>query len=205
VYFVLITETSLVSESDLYKIAKDTERNVGDCAQAWGRERPAVDVIHAKSALPDFCQPILFVDDDTLDPGALAVHYWDPVRLGPAGRVFVNRCDNILIPTGHELCEALVDPQCNLWSDAPSRPGVQIALEICDPVQDAYVNGANFVLPAYFGGPGDRWDWAGRLPGPGSIGPNGYAIFQDNTHRWTEGYTEIRRNGRTDSRLVGPT
>lgn len=97
----------------------------------------------------------------------------------------------------HEIAEAMVDPQVNLWVDRPGVPGVQMALEIADMTQDTYeidVDGekwhvANFVTPAYFESrfldpavcarflaSGGRFDWAGRMTHPGQILPTGYAI-----------------------------
>lgn len=207
-YFVLISETSLVSEPTLYQIAREIERNARDCADAWHLARPEIDVIHARTALPPFCQPIVFLDDDSLDPGALAVHYFDPIRVMPAARVFVNRAADmrdVQIATGHEVCEALVDPLCGNYVQAPGRaPGVQIAVEVCDPVQDAYElspggTGANFVTPAYFDSrfadpemaaaylaAGGAFDRLGTIKVAGTLGPSGYAVFQQGGQEWVE-------------------
>jgi hypothetical protein len=207
--FALISETTLVTPAELYRLAKPLEQNGQHCAADWNMAAPAVVVCEARIGLPTFCQPIVFIDDDT-DPGALAVHYWDPIRLAPAARVWVNRASgltggawSVSEAAGHEVVEALIDPRCDLWTDCPGRIGVDIALEVGDPVQDAYlVDGvavANYVTPAYFdtrlGDPdvaasfrqqGGKFDRIGTLERAGTIGPEGYAIFRDATHRWTE-------------------
>lgn len=212
--FALITETALVKESDLYAIARGVERGARDCAEAWSVEPPAVDVFHARRALPDGCCPIVFIDDTT-DPNALADHYWDLVRLLPACRVWPARASGVTLGTtalsvltSHEVNEALVDPECTDFPPHPSRPGVHVALEVCDPVQDEYVvetaNGpiavANFVLPSYFDArladfgaalayrdQGGAFDFKGTLGFAGQIGPSGYLILADETHIWDEG------------------
>jgi hypothetical protein len=207
--FALISESTLVSPADLYRLTKPLERNAQECAADWNMAAPAIVVCEARVGLPAFCQPIVFIDDET-DPGALAVHYFDAIRLAPAARVYVNRATGLVsgpysVSEGasHEIVEALVDPRCDLWTDCPGRPGVEIALEVADPVQDHYeINGvtvANYVTPAYFdtrlAAPdvaadfnswGGRFDRLGTLARAGSIGPEGYAIFRDATHRWTE-------------------
>ena len=208
--FALITETALVTPADLYRLSKPLEQNAQHCAADWGREAPAVVVCDARATLPTFCQPIVFLDDQS-DDGFLAVHYWDPVRLAPAARVYVNRASGFVsgrhsVSEGasHEIVEALVDPRCDLWTDCPGRdPDVEIALEIGDPVQDAYlIDGVavtNYVTPAYFDTrlvdpvvsrrfleQGGKFDRLGTLRLPGTIGPEGYAVFRDRTHVWSE-------------------
>lgn len=213
--FALIAETTLVSSSDLYIMARAIEAGAQDCARAWGKKAPAVDVFQARMGLPQFCQPVVFIDD-TSDPGALAVHYWDPVRLQPAARVWANRATTgVLLGPGaqsvsasHEVIEALGDPTCEEECPCPGRDGVRIALELCDPVQDELEvqtpNGriavANYVLPPYFdvelADPemakiflegGGRFDAKGTLTRAGQIGPRGYAILSDDSRTWFEG------------------
>lgn len=213
--FALISETALVKESDLYIIARGVELGARDCALAWDKEPPAIDVFHARRALPDGCCPIVFLDDDS-DPLALADHYWDPVRLLPAGRVWAPRAlgltlgsISLAVLTSHEVLEANVDPDCGQWVPCPGRRlGIKIAREVCDPVQSEYIvdtpNGpvsvANFVTPSYFDSrladigaansyraDGGRFDFKGELTAAGQIGPDGYAILMDETHVWDEG------------------
>jgi hypothetical protein len=207
--FALISETTLVKPSDLYRLSKPLEQSGQHCAIDWDRAPPAVVVCESRIGLPQFCQPIVFIDDDT-DPGLLAVHYWNPILLAPAARVYVNRASGLVSgqfsvseAASHEIVEALIDPRCDLWTDCPGRVGVDIALEVGDPVQDAYlVDGvavSNYVTPAYFDtrladalvassfiAQGGKFDRLGTLPRAGTIGPEGYAVFRDATHRWLE-------------------
>ena len=213
--FAFIAETTLVKSSDLYIMARAIEKAAQACALVWGKEPPAIDVFEKRTALPEFCQPVVFIDDST-DPGALADHYWDPVRLQPAARVWANRASGGLftgpasqsVAASHEVLEALGDPSCLDELPCPGREGVSIALELCDPVQDSYVvetpNGevsvANYVLPAFFDpvladpesaktfrSTGGLFDALGTLFCAGQIGPSGYAILSDATDTWLEG------------------
>jgi hypothetical protein len=205
---VLVTETSNVSVSDLYRLAPVLERNGRHCATAWDVTVPAVDVILRREALPKGAHPIIFMDASG-DPTELAAHYWDVFRQGPAARVFTeyasgfNWGDNSVVEAAsHELVEMLIDPQVNRWADHPDPefPGVQVAVEIADPVQTHYLleqggtrwQVANFVTPFWFHAGlaqepmrleafragGGRVDWAGELTHPGEIGPKGYAIVR---------------------------
>lgn len=192
VLFVLVTETKLVTAADLFRMKHALERNVVQCAMAWEFSPPAVEVFAAKTDLPEWCIPVVFVDDET-DPNALAIHYW--TGFGPAARVYADKASSVTsgdeaVSTlaSHEICEALVDATCEEYRPAPGREKTEIALEVCDPVQDSYempddagpVSVSNFLLPSYFQvDVGPPYDWRGTLVSPGSIGPDGYAIFRD--------------------------
>jgi len=208
--FALISQTPLVRPGELYLLSSVLELNANHCAVAWGRTPPAVVVIDDLAKLPSQAQPVVFVED-TSDPSALGIHHWDPVR-GLAARVFVNNASglnrgpqSIAEITGHEILEALVDPQTSLWLDYPAAAegaAVQVALEVCDPVQDTYEvvsrgtawQVANFVRPEWFdrryANPkamsmltksGGAFDHARRLSGPGEIGPSGYVVLRSPT------------------------
>jgi hypothetical protein len=203
---VLITETKDVSLADLCRLAPALEQNGKHCATAWGVAPPAVDVISKREALPKGAHPILFMDAST-DPTELAVHYWDVFRQGPAARVYTAKADgfnrgenSVAESASHELVEMMIDPQVNRWVDHPDPefPGVQVAVEISDPVQTHYfvAHGgtswrvANFVTPFWFHAGlarepmrlaaflrgGGILDWNRELSFPGEIGPKGYAI-----------------------------
>lgn len=166
--FALVTETKLVSNGDLDRLAWPLEQNAQHCAAAWGVEPPAIVVMDARAKLPPFAHPIVFTDADA-DPGSLAVHYWDPWRKGPAALVYVDRTSglnsgnsSVCESAAHEVVEAIVNPRVNLWMMHPdprrAADGVQVARETADPVQDTYRVGdrgtnwqvANFVTPAWF-------------------------------------------------------
>lgn len=204
--FALISETKLVSQKELYLLSRAMKRNASDCAKAWGLAVPEVVAVDRWAELDQYpnVHPVVFTEDETV-PDALAVHYWDVDRHGPAARVYVELSSgltsgrySIAEATGHEITEAMVNPRVNLWADMPGEPGTQMAFEIADPVQDAYrvlIDGtewplANFVYPEYFEGRyqgdalktywerGGRFDMRGTIRKPFGIGPEGYAIMR---------------------------
>lgn len=169
--FALVTEARDVSVKDLYHLKGALEINARHCAEAWNKVPPAIDVFDNARKLPYGCHMIKFVDDSAMDPGALAVHYWDPLRMGPAARVYVDRASgfnkgrfSVAEGASHEVTEALIDPMVNLWVPHPhpdwraNGRDVEIALEVADMVQTHYMvklNGAewqmtNFCNPHYF-------------------------------------------------------
>lgn len=167
-HFALISETPDVTTADLYRLAGALEINGRHCAEAWSKQPPAIDVIEHRRKLPRGVHPIVFVDgSDTVGSG-LAHHYYDPLRSGPAARVFCGKStgfnrgrSSAAELASHELVEAMVDPMVNLWIDHPEpdrRESVQMSLEIADMVQTHYMVEArgdtwpmaNFVTPDYF-------------------------------------------------------
>ncbi len=168
-HFVLATETSDVTGLDLYHLAKALEINGRHCAEAYSKVPPAIDVIDDYKQLSHFDDPhpIVFFDHGG-DTGVLANHYYDPLRKGPAARVFVHRAsgfnngrNSVAEAASHELVEAMVNPAVNLWADYadPDAPAnMQVAYENADPVQTHYeieVRGtkwkmSNFVTPHWF-------------------------------------------------------
>jgi len=206
--FGLISESRLARATDLFRLCKPLEANARHCAEAWGLEAPTIDVIDREDKLPTGMHPIVFVSDDSGDPGALAVHYYDPFRAGPAAIVYVDRASgwnsgsySVSEAASHEVLEALCNPRLNIWRahvDA-SRVGVQAAGEVADPCQDTYEIPAhgvrwkvsNFVTPAWFDAAnlepaladrvkmGRGFDYAKRLSRPGQVGPEGYVILRE--------------------------
>lgn len=93
---------------------------------------------------------------------------------------------------GHEILEALVDPLCTRMGDGEFAG---FLAEVADPVEeDVYaVDGipvTNFVLPAYFGWSGSRYDHMGLLNGPApALRPGGYLMRLVN-NSWTTTYGE---------------
>lgn len=168
--FALISETKLITPSDLRRMARAMERHGRDVEAAYNLAPMQCEIADARAMLPRWAHPIVFVDDDQ-DPGALAVHYYDPVRSGPAARVYVDRAtglntgsQSIVESATHESSESACNPRVNLWvpHPVPARraEGVEVAYECADPCQDTYVvevagdrwQFANFVTPHWFDG-----------------------------------------------------
>ena len=200
--FGLLTETRLVTAAELHRMAPALEECARHCALAWGRLAPCVDVFDDVRKLPGDVIPVVFVDSDT-DMGAIGVHSWTPQR-GPAARVYVDQTSGLNSGSAstseaasHEILEALVSPQVNLWADYPRslrHPRAQVAVECCDPMQDTYAittGGSrwlvsNFVTPEWFDArltdylPSAqlKFDHCGRLRGAGVLGPEGYLVLR---------------------------
>lgn len=97
--------------------------------------------------------------------------------------------DSVSAVVSHEVLEAKLDPNANLYADTmgASPHGSAMAFELCDPVQAsgyaiAGVWVSNFVTPSYFDphGPGP-WDHLGHLKGPFQLEAGGYGIFRAGT------------------------
>jgi hypothetical protein len=221
VIFALVSETPLIKPSDLYAMVEPLRVFLSNVAEAYMDEAPASVVLIDRSArVPQGAMPIVFVEDGD-DVNTLAQHYYDRVRDVPAGRVFVANSTGMASGSAsvfESLCHEMGEIRCNaylaVWFDHPTRRGVQVAYECCDPAQDTYViehNGskwpaANFVTPHWYrkelvGRPamlaelerdfGFGLDWCKRLREPGEIGPEGYAVMRraksDGTYEtWSE-------------------
>lgn len=223
--FCLISETPLVRYSELFRMANALETNAAHCARVWQKQAPAIVVVDDIGRIPGDCQPIVFTDKGGPD-GVLAEHYYDPLLGGPACRVYVENAggmnlgpDSLSSAASHEIVEALVDPRVDQWVDHPTRPGVQMALEVADPVQDAYPleshntrwDVSNFVTPRYWdarlvGRPdlvqalkdrGEGLDWLGRIEAPGELLAGGYAVFRkwDNLSKTWNTWAEYGASG----------
>lgn len=205
--FCLVSYTDLVAPAELFSLSKALEVNARHCAQAWGLPAPTVDVISTEGKLPRWGAALLFVDDSTQHPDALAVHWWNSLRGMPAGRVYCDRSSGLMTgrysiseAASHEVVEALVDPRVDQWADMPGRPGVQVAVEVGDPVQTHYViesdgrpwRVSNFVTPDWFRldlvgdedardflAAGGRFDYSGELKHPGEVTGEGYVILRE--------------------------
>lgn len=199
--FALVSHVPAVKPQDLYAMKFALEQMAGICADAWDKEAPAVEVMENEQNLPEGCSPVAIVDDTT-DLSALAYHTWDAVRKVPVSRAFWaatsglrSGSDSLCCAISHELHEATADPQCDQWRDMPGRPGIEVALENCDPLQSVWtitINGvdwpvANFVTPNWFKADAEGpFDYVGELSRPGQVGPSGYLILRDETHVWQE-------------------
>lgn len=164
--FALVSETRLLSTIDLWRMKGPLERSAAQCADVWGLAPPAIEVADNATRLPAWAHPVVFVDDSK-DPGALAVHYYDPVRGGPACRVYVPRStgmnegsQSLFESADHEIKEALCNGRLDIWLEHPDpmRAGVWIPREVADSGQDTYElrygtavwQAANFVTPYWF-------------------------------------------------------
>lgn len=194
----VINESKRVTDSQVDVIVAAAKLQMRDYCRQAGLLVPS---IARYRGAPTGSIPVVIVDNPDV-AGALGYHdelangqqysriFVDPI-LDNGGSIFGDRGDPSLSVSGcttHEIPEWDADPACNRWADT-ATPGVQIALEASDPVQNhAYfvtVKGqrvavSNLVLPAWFDpyntvGP---WDLMHVLDGPFKIN-NGYWIERD--------------------------
>ncbi len=126
--------------------------------------------------------------------------------LEDGGSVFQSE-DSVSVVLSHEVIEAFIDPDINLWAEG--RSGEMWAYEACDPVQEdgyriradrTFVYVSNFVLPTWFdlqNPKGTRFDYMNLIKKPFRMTSGGYAIFWNG--RGPEQIKEGRRTRRSRS------
>jgi hypothetical protein len=135
---------------------------------------------------------VITVMDTLDDPQALGYHtespgerIWGVVGTAAAmkqGAKALTGPYSISSILSHEAIELFADARINLWAD--TGRGTQIAVELCDPVEnDSYlIDGiavSNFVGPAWFdhlAAKGDAFDYLGKLTKPFSMSKAGYWV-----------------------------
>lgn len=170
----------------------------------WGKAVVPVIFYSVESDVPAGAWKIYCLDTSD-QQGALGYH--DETSGLPYGRIFVKTCQQYKISPSsclsHEVLEALIDPNVNLWAD--SGKGYAVALEVGDPVEnDSYLhNGvelSNFVLPAWFdpqATPGTQLDYMNKTKTPYTMSPKGYIIVMTEgkvSQKFGEDYPEERKN-----------
>jgi hypothetical protein len=207
--FALVSETKLVSASELYRMSKALEAAARNFDQAYmNDDGTRVVVIDKDALLPDGCFPIVFVEDGS-KPGTLGEHWFDSRRNIPTARVLVENTTGLNSgqhsaseTASHEMHEARANPKLGTWFRHPTRLDVEVPHEPCDPTQDHYVvrigntdwNVSNFISSHWYradlvGRPeelaaierdfGFGLDWCKRLRTPGEIGEAGYSVMRE--------------------------
>lgn len=140
-------------------------------APAWPYAQGAVVRVGAGADDVADAETPCFIVANLDDPNAEAYHA-DEGNGQPdeyMGLDTVATLDDVTSAIGHENDEVCGDPECDQWVTVPSgialpnglTPGMQIAREVCDPIQDrtypidlgdggAPIIVPDFVLPAYF-------------------------------------------------------
>ena len=115
------------------------------------------------------------------------------------------------VTLSHEVIEAYVDPDLNLWAEGPRK--TLWAYEACDPVEESSytvsvdgrrVGVSNFVYPTWFDlefARGDRFDHLRETTGPFHVA-SGYANYRylggkKVLTRWTDGTTVVHKRARS--------
>jgi hypothetical protein len=132
---------------------------------------------------------LLTIEDDIEAPNAEGFHD-DQLGVIFARVLPENNCE----AAPHEILEMMADATCDQYRDIGDGSGRQIALEVCDPVEeDSYPQSAsigdqppqdvpitNYVLPSYFDPKGTApFDRMGKLSAPFSMDAGAYQIIRE--------------------------
>ncbi len=171
-----------------------------DVAPAYERRPWPVKLYASRARVPSTSMPLVIADDhtelDDIEDQPLGYHAEDEQgrRWGRVFWAMIEREGGSLLGPGlslsvilsHEVIEAFVDPDVNLWAEDAS--GVSWAYEPCDPVQARYyriraggrmVSVSDFVFPTWFDAenvPGARFDHLDEVGAPFGVLEHGYAI-----------------------------
>ncbi|HXU23050.1 MAG TPA: hypothetical protein VN697_03360 [Tepidiformaceae bacterium] len=189
----VLNGSSKLANIDVTFLVEACAQQLYEFCQRWNLDPWAIGFYASTAGLPaDDIYIFVYVDQLDVD-GALAYHSVDALGR-PYGRMLPPDDKLDATDLSHEILETRGDPTCDRWFRMPD--GVEIAVEVADPVQaDAYAQEAtvlgetrkikvsNYVLPAFFeasnaSGPYDR---LGNLRAPFQIAPGGYAAELDAT------------------------
>lgn len=154
---VINTPTSMVSDQDVHYMCAASNALMKEVASSWGYGVPPT-VVSFKDLASAGQRPdpnawnFFMVDEDKNVPGALAYHTEENFKpdgyiltktIMTNGGVSLYNSANPQAPTVasalfHELAEAYIDPQCNMWWRDPMN-GVFISGEVCDPVESGNI------------------------------------------------------------------
>lgn len=167
------------------------DKQAAEFTKTWGLPYRAVVLYATPDDLPTDTGEfwLLVIEDDIEAPGAEGFHD------DQLGAIFArclpeNNCESV----PHEILEMLADSTCDQYKDIGDGSGRQIALEVCDPVEeDHYAQQAqigdqepqdvpttNYVLPSYFDPNGTApFDRMGKLTAPFTMSSGGYQIIRE--------------------------
>jgi hypothetical protein len=190
----VVNQSTVVSEAEFQTVvAACAKQVVRDFSTPWA---VIADVI--AGGIPSATDWIITILDNSDQDGALGYHDNSQV---PAGRVFAHT-DQLYglkwsVTLSHEILELLADPF--LLNTAQIRKATFVALEVCDPCEAdeaGYeidgVSVSDFVLPAWFGSPGPRMDFAGHITRSFDLMPGGYVSLWTPLKGWTQKMARTR-------------
>lgn len=142
------------------------------------------------AALPSAKKWQVVLLDDTDQANALGYHNVGTTTV-PQGFVFCKTDMIFGVPwsstLSHEALELLADPYIGSWAQMGNRRWT--AWEVCDAVEnDSYlIDGvamSDFLLPAWFGDPGNQYSYLKSVTAPFTLSPGGYmpVIEADGTY-----------------------
>jgi hypothetical protein len=192
----VLNNSEQVSDADARLMTRACQLQLRrDVAPAWESIPWKVRFYRRRSDLPKNCIAIVLFDDADM-PDTLGYHTEDDEGRR-YGRVFVNPTldaggsilgtgDSVSVTLSHEVVEAYIDPDLNLWAEG--RRDLMWAYEICDPVEsDSYrikvgkrfVGVSNFVFASWFdleNPPNTKTDFLNTTSKPFKLAPGGSAV-----------------------------
>lgn len=184
----IINATTVLQDSDITPVVQAMQVAVSrDYAATNGVDAALIQVPKGGTAPAGAWWMVLMDTSDV--QGALGYHEDTTPEDLPIGKIFVKTCmdDNAPWSTclGHELYEALGDPQINKC--AQDANGLIYAWENCDAVEETSyeINGipmTNFVTDAWFNPQapaGSKFDFLGLTSQPFQLLPGGYISVLD--------------------------
>jgi hypothetical protein len=191
----------------------------------WGGRNCDIALYSSASRVPRNSCAIIMMDsyDNAEDAEQQFVGYHAEDEAGVRwGRVFVQpilasdggsvlgRGLSVSVTLSHEVIEAYVDPDLNLWAEGPRK--TLWAYEACDPVEESTyavsvdgrrVGVSNFVYPTWFDlefARGAKFDHLGETERPFHVA-SGYANYRYSRGskvltRWADGTTVVQRRAR---------
>lgn len=202
--FCLVSETPLVSFSDLVLIATAIQTAAVDFCEAWGIKTPSIHAVASVEASHvDASHVIMRLVDASSADGALGYHTeedgvvyaevaaGDTIRSG--GGVLENGSYmSVSSVVSHEVFETLLNPNVNVWVDRGDGH-IEDAREACDAVQGScfdvavkarkstrHVSISNYLLPAWFDAQSKSvfFDKMGLCKKPFEVLADGYHIIR---------------------------
>jgi hypothetical protein len=192
----IYNNSTLVTDADVQTMTNAIQNQVkNDLCPSWERDPVTVAMMGGKKSVPSTIHAIILVDSIQDEPaGVLGFHtenkdgkLWGTVavepELGNGGKILTGDW-SVSSVLSHEVCEMIVDPNCNLWAN--NNTGRAYSLEVCDPCEaPTYsvdgVSVSNFVHPAWFDpnrGKSAQYDHLSLLHAPFTILKGGYVVYE---------------------------
>lgn len=192
--FQVMDLSTLLAPTDAPIMAEACAMQVVEFGAEWSLEPCSVEFLPKGKKLDDGAWPVLLVDRTEV-LGAYGYHTDSPSG-GPYAMVDVGECMAmggtalvgsvaVSVTLSHEILECYLNPWLALWKLAPD--GTEWSQEAADAVEDVtysvsaagqQVSVSDYVLPAFFGDPGTKFDRMGALSKPFSITPGGYTVIR---------------------------
>jgi len=193
-FLAVINRSTVLDTDTVWKIMQACQFQIRfHLAPLWNRDPAPVVFFSDPDSVPQRFD-LLVLLDDAEQSGVLGYHRETPEGL-PYARAFVKSAlehggdlltgdNSSSVLVSHEVCEWFVNPNLNLWAEAPDG---LTPLEVVDPVQSLSYESipgvavCDFVTPNYFDqrAPAEaQLDYMNKLSRPFGVASGGYRLFQ---------------------------